>query len=598
MRGIALPRVAKSWRLLAHDREAIQGLATALRVPPAVAQLLWNRGSRDPDSAKRFFDTSLRILHPPELLPGIEMAAERLIQAIRDKKRICIYGDYDVDGAAGTAILWRTFVSLGAETTYYVPHRLDEGYGLNSRAVEEIAQTSQVLVTVDCGIANVAEVALARSLGLEVIVTDHHEFAATLPDATAIVHPLLPGTGYPFTGLSGAGVALKLAWAVCQRAAGSARVTPVFREFLLDAVVLACLGLIADVVPLHDENRAMVVHGLKRLREAPSPGLKALLEVSKLTEKDPLRAEDVSFKLAPRLNAAGRLGSARLVVELLTTQSPHRAGELARFLEDLNGRRQQAERKILARAREIVEEREWHTSSALVLAEPDWHPGIIGIVASRLVDLYGRPVLMVALRADRIKEQVIGQGSGRSVPGFALHQALAACSEHLLSHGGHAAAAGFTVVPDNIDALRDAFATYAGRHFEKAPLIQELIVEAELPLSAMTTGFVRSLDRLEPFGMGNRRPCFLAGGLQVVEPPKKVGNGERHLSFRVRQDNVSYRAIAWGMADRAEELPAGGPCSLVFTPRLNEWKGFIRVDLEVIDFQPREIPELALTRKE
>ena len=588
-----MPRVAKTWRLLAHDREAIQNLARALNLPASVAQLLWNRGSRDSDSAKRFFDTSLRILHPPELLPGVEAAADCLIEAIRAKKRICIYGDYDVDGATGTSILWQTFMALGAQTTFYVPHRLDEGYGLNHRAVEEIAQTCQVLVTVDCGIANVAEVALARSLGMQVIVTDHHEFAPTLPDATAIVHPLLPGTSYPFAGLSGAGVALKLAWAICQRAAGNTRVTPAFREFLLDAVVLACLGLVADVVPLHDENRALVVHGLKRLREVPSPGLKALLEVSGLAQQNPLRAEDVSFRLAPRLNAAGRLGSARLVVELLTTKSPHRAMELARFLEDLNGRRQLAERRILARAREIVEEREWHRSSALVLAEPDWHPGIIGIVASRLVDLYGRPVLMVALRADRIKERVIGQGSGRSVPGFALHQALAACSEHLISHGGHAAAAGFTVIPDSIDALRDAFASYADRHFEKSPLIQELIIEAELPLSALTPGFVRSLDRLEPYGMGNRRPCFLAGGLQIVEAPKKVGNGERHLSFRVRQDNIIFRAIAFGMADRADELPAGGPCALVFSPRINEWKGMVRVDLEVIDFQPREIPELA-----
>ena len=250
----------------------------------------------------------------------------------------------------------------------------------------------------------------------------------------------------------------------------------------------------------------------------------------------------MSFKLAARLNAAGRLGAnARLVVELLTSGSPvaaPSAGELAHYLEDLNARRQQAERRILSRAREIVEERGWDQTAALVLAEPDWHPGIIGIVASRLVDLYGRPVLMVALRADQIRNQVIGQGSGRSVPGFELHQALAACSEHLLSHGGHAAAAGFTVIPESIDALRDSFAAYAGRHFEKQPFVHELVIEAELPLSALTTGFVRSLEKLEPYGMGNRRPYFLAGGLRVVETPKKVGNGERHLSFRVRQDKT------------------------------------------------------------
>jgi len=587
-----LPRVEKSWHLLPHDPTAIERLSSSLRLSPVIAQLLCNRGLGEPAAARRFLDASLRNLHAPSLLPGVDEAAERLLQATRQGKKICIYGDYDVDGTSGTSILWRALLLAGANVSFYVPHRLEEGYGLNARALEEVSHTAQVLVTVDCGIANVAEAEEARRLGLELIVTDHHELGPTLPEAAVLVHPRLPGSRYPFAGLSGAGVALKLAWAFCQRVVGGERVTPQLREFLLDGVALAALGLIADAVPLQDENRALVVNGLKRLREAPSPGIKALFEVSGLEEQTPLRAEDVSFKLAPRLNAAGRLGSARLVVELLTTQSPQRAAELARFLEHLNTRRQQVERSILGRARELVEETASAPPAALVLADADWHPGIIGIVASRLVDLYARPVLLVALRQDRNHGKLIGQGSGRSVPGFALHEALASCSSHLLGHGGHAAAAGFTVEPERIDALREAFAAYAANHFQGAPPPQRLVIDAEAPLNLLTTGLVRSLEKLEPYGMGNPRPYFLAADLVVVDPPKKVGGGERHLSFRVRQNQITLRAIAWGMADRAVDLPDGGPCSLVFTPRLNEWQGFTRVDLEVIDFVPKAHPDL------
>jgi single-stranded-DNA-specific exonuclease len=407
-----------------------------------------------------------------------------------------------------------------------------------------------------------------------------------LPDAV-VVHPRRPDGSYPFGGLSGSGVALKLAWAFCQRVCGGEKVTPRYRDFLLDAVVLAALGLVADSVPLRDENRILVRHGLARLRAAPTLGLKALLEVSGLAEKNPLLAEDVSFKLAPRINAAGRLGCARLVVDLFTTPSAHRAKDLARFLDDQNTKRQQLERRILGEARDQAEAFDPANSPALVLASPNWHAGVIGIVAGRLAERYGRPVLMIAVAAGRNGVVgAIGQGSGRSIPGFQLHEALRACGDHLIGHGGHAAAAGFTVQPDRIDAFRDAFVDYAGRHFPDGPPTPGLVIDAEVPLSALTMGLVNDLARLEPYGMENLKPLFLAGGLKLEGEPKLMGAGETHMSFRVRQNGAPLRAVAFGMADRRDELvSAGGQCNLVFTPKINDWQGQRSVELEVKDFQ-------------
>jgi single-stranded-DNA-specific exonuclease len=597
---------SKTWRLLPHDQTAIERLARALNVSPIVAQLLLNRNLSEPASAQRFLAAPLAGLYEPELLPGVVEASGRLMEAVREKKRICIYGDYDVDGVTGTAILLTALRLLGAAVEFHVPHRLEEGYGLNIQALRRLAQTGvSVVVTVDCGIGSLAEAEEARSLGLELIVTDHHEPKGTLPKADVLVHPRLVNGGavsgndadshspltthhspltthqpYPFGHLSGSGVALKLAWALCKLASGSAKVTPQFREFLLDAVALAALGTVADVVPLCDENRIFVRYGLSRLVRKPSQGLQALLQCAKLHAKADLESMDIGFSLAPRLNAAGRLGTARLAVELLTTPSGQRAGDLARYLEEQNHQRQVLERRILNEARELAEA--GNGAPALVLASPNWHPGLIGIVAGRLVDLYHRPVLMIALR-----ENKAGQGSGRSIPGFKLHEALAECDRDLLSHGGHASAAGFRIDPGFIDPFRERFCEVAARHLGPEPAPLALVLDAEVPLASLTPRLVDTLKQLEPYGAGNPQPLFLAGGLHVVGTPKKVGGGERHLSFRVRQESKELHAIAFGQADRVEELmSADGQCCLVFTPRLNEYNGFRRVDLEVRDFQP------------
>ncbi len=575
----------KIWHLLAHDLAPIARLGEALQLPPMVAQLLYNRGLADPESARRFLKTPFGDLHEPALLPGVAEAADRLYAAVQQGRRVCVYGDYDVDGLTGTAILWQTLRVLGAPADYYVPHRLEEGYGVNRDALEQIARAgTSVVVTVDCGITSIAEAEEARRLGLELIVTDHHEFRDRLPDASVLVHPRLPGTGYPFGGLSGSGVAFKLAWALCQRASGATKVTPQFREFLLDSVALAALGMVADWVPLQSENRIIVHHGLARLGRTTSPGLLALLEAAGLKGKADLKASDISFALAPRLNAAGRLGCARLVVELLTTTSPPRAAELARFLEKQNLERQQLERRILAEAREMLNGCDLERTPALVLASPDWHAGVIGIVAGRLVERFARPVFLIALR----DEPAVSLGSGRSVPGFALHEALSACSEGLISHGGHAAAAGLKIPRSRVADFRDRFCSYASRHLVSTPAASRLVIDAEMPLSVLTPDLVEALTRLEPYGAGNPRPLFLAGPVQVLGEPRRVGKGERHLRFRVRQGpESSFPAIAFNLGDRFDDLMAeGGRCCLVFSPTFNEWQGWRSLQLEVVDFQP------------
>jgi single-stranded-DNA-specific exonuclease len=583
--------VAKTWRLLPHDGAAVAKLAAGLDVAPVVAQLLLNRGLTAPEPARRFLDAPLAGLHPPELLPGVAAAADRIVAAVRDGRRVCVYGDYDVDGVTGSSILLTGLRLLGGKPELYVPHRLEEGYGLNCEALRQLAADGVALVvTVDCGIASLVEAAEARRLGLELIVTDHHEMREELPDAAVLVHPRLPDTTYPFGWLSGAAVAFKLAWAIAQKACGSARVTPRWRDYLMESVGLASLGVVADVVPLHDENRILVRHGLRQLRQTELPGVRALCAAAGLERGAGLRASDVGYKIGPRLNAAGRLGCARLVVDLLTTTSSEQALQLARYLEDQNAQRQTLERRMVAEARELVEAEGRQADPALVLARPGWHAGVIGIVAGRLAEQYGRPTLMIALpETDGNGEAghaAAGLGSGRSIPGFALHEALRACDELLLGHGGHQAAAGFRVLPENVDAFRERFCAHAASHFPGGPPPPTLTLDAEVPLAALTFGLLDDLDRLEPYGADNRRPLFLAGGLEVVGEPRKVGAGERHLSFRVRQQGTTLKAIAFGMADRVEELmSAGGACSLAFTPKLNEWQGWRSIDLEVTDFQ-------------
>jgi single-stranded-DNA-specific exonuclease len=582
-----LAYVPKQWRLLPHDRDNIERLARSLQQHPIVAQLLLNRQIVDPSQAERFLNPSLKLLYPPEDLPGIQEAAKRVSEAISTRKSIAIYGDYDVDGVTGTSILLGLLQRLDAKVRYYVPHRLEEGYGVNCTALQSLAADGiDTVITVDCGITSVAEAIEAKRLGIDLIITDHHEMKSVLPDASILVHPQLPGSQYPFSGLSGAGVAFKLAWAIATTHTGSVKLPTPLREYLIDCVGLASMGLIADVMPLLDENRILVNYGLSRLRSRPSIGMDALMTSAGIENREQLRAEDIGFKLAPRMNAAGRLGYAGLVVEMLTTHDSKRAHDIAANLERENTHRQFLERKMVEQALEMIDGSNLETLPAAVLSHPDWHPGVIGIVAGRLVERIGRPILTIAFPEGK----EFGSGSGRSIRGFPLHEALRACESDLVTHGGHSMAAGFKIHPDKLDSFRARFCEYAANHFpNRIPPVPTLTLDAELGLSALSYDLIEKIDRLEPYGCENPRPIFLAGEVQIMEEPKLMGKGEvqKHVALRVQQGSTKIRAVAFNMADRLEDLMSQqGRCSLAFRPSVNEWQGNRKIEIQIIDFKP------------
>lgn len=583
----------KRWRIRPHDPQRIDALQRALGVPAVVAQLLLCRGVCEPQAARIFLDAKLSDLREPDELPGIEAAVEAIHRAVANRQRIVIYGDYDVDGMTATALLWQCLRLLGADVGYYVPNRIEEGYGLNDEALRKLAtQGAKLIVTVDCGVTALAEAQTARELGLELVITDHHQLADRLPEATAIVHPTLPGSTYPFGGLSGSGVAFKLAWALCQRASGAKRVSPRMREFLLQAVALASLGTIADVVPLIDENRVLVRHGLESLRQRPTLGLRTLLQITKLDRKATLSTEDVAFTLAPRLNAAGRLCQAQLAVELLITDSEDRATALAQYINELNGSRQSLERSIyLAANKQAKELYNPADDSALVLGDRGWHPGVIGIVASRLVDKYHRPVILLSLDELSVAPAV---GSARSVPGFDLHRALTHCADHLLSYGGHAAAAGLKLAEERIEPFRADFCEHACGEISPGDRQAELWIDAETPFSALTAQAVTHIDQLAPFGQGNGRPLLCATGVTLDEPPSRIGGGGRHLSLKLSQHGIALRAVAFGGGDWADEIVrAAGQLDVAFRPIINDFGGRRRVELQLADWRVMGEPSAA-----
>lgn len=579
----------RAWTVPPLDLGYIGDLTRALKVSPLVAQILVARGHTSADAAARFLSKKLTDLHDPESLPGVSMAADAIVAAMKEGRRITIYGDYDVDGVTATSLLWHALQLAGATVDYYIPSRLEEGYGLNQAALEQLHADDprRLIVTVDCGITSVSEARRSRELGLDLIVTDHHHFEGELPDVMAVVHPRL-NSDYPFGELCGAGVAFKLAWAICARLGDGKRASPRMREYLLSAIGLAAIGTVADVVPLIDENRVMVHFGLGSLVGRANPGLQALFQRTGLHERESLTAEDVGFSIAPRINAAGRLGQARLAVELLTTADAERAQALATYLEELNRNRQTVERRILKQAKELVAENPaWEQHRALVLAHPEWHPGVIGIVASRVAEQFQRPAILLSLAGPN----GFAQGSGRSFAGCDLHAALTACGEHLETFGGHKAAAGLKIRPEAIDEFRESFAAWVSVNHEILPGEAKFEVDTEVRFADLTRNAVLEIDQLGPFGSHNRRPVLAASGVTLVGQPRRMGEGERHLSLMLRQQSTSLRAIAFGRGEWADELAAlDGPFDVCFQPSINRFRGQESVQLQLMDFRPSAVP--------
>jgi single-stranded-DNA-specific exonuclease len=570
------------WRIKPHDPARIQSLSRGAGISPLVAQLLLNRGIDDPKRARAFLEARLGSLFDPELLPGAVDAAERIVRAIRDDRKIVIYGDYDVDGVCGTSILWACLRLAGAvHVAYYIPHRVEEGYGVNAEALRRLAveNKADLIVTVDCGISAVREAELARELGIELIVTDHHTIGWSLPQAAAIVHPRLPGGHQAGVDLCGAAVAFKLAWQVCKSFGDGKRASPHLREFLKGAIGLVALATIADMVPLSDENRVMVRHGLAGIAAEPSAGLRALMEVSGSLDKKRLTTGMIGFGLAPRINAAGRLEQAMMAVEMLTTNDPPRAREIALLLDGYNKRRQEVERQIFDEAQEMLKaEGGLGDRRAIVLGRQGWHAGVIGIVAGRLAEAFHRPTVIIALGEE------ISQGSARSIPGFDLYEALKDCSDGLIAYGGHAAAAGLKLTADQLPAFARRFEERCRIALSTEQLERALTIDAEIPLGVLSLAVVNEIEMLEPHGISNPRPLLLATGLELVGEPRPVGEKKNHLQMRLRQGDHICKAIAWNLAEKGRSITAGSRLSAVFSPSINEWRDRREVQLEIKDF--------------
>lgn len=579
----------KTWKVRPHDQALIASIGKLNDVSPVVAQLLASRGMTDRDQITEFLDKPFQNLRAPLQLPGVEVASGRIFEAIQTGQKVCIYGDYDADGMTATAILVRCIRLLGGDVSYFVPSRLDDGYGLNDDCLEKIAKDgARLVVTVDCGVASVHEAETAKRLGLDLIITDHHQYGDQLPEAIAIVHPALPGHDYPFSGLCGAGVALKLAWAVCQKASGDQRVSESHRNFLLLALGLAAIGTVADVVPLLDENRLIVAHGLIFMHHETVIGLQHLMKLNKLDQKSKLDSQDIGFCIGPRLNAAGRLGQAQLGVELLTTDSPQRAAALSEYINELNSSRESLERRIQKSANKMIADQHLADEPALVLASRDWHKGVIGIVAGRLAEKYNRPTILIAQ-----EEVACGKpatGSGRTAGKVNLYEALQACKHHLVGCGGHRAAAGLRVMDEEIENFRHAFCQYVEENTVPSDFESSLHIDLEVPLSHLTLGTMLELDKLAPFGMENRRPVFCSCGVKLAAPPKKIGGGERHLSLQVTQQGVTMRAVAFGGGEWADQLDyESGVYDFAFKPVINEFRGRRNVEMQIIDWRKNAV---------
>jgi len=543
---------------------------------PVVAAILAGRGYAEPSEIRRFLAPALGDMLDPAAMKGMKEAVERLLAARAAGERICVYGDYDVDGITTTSLMVSFLRGTGFSCSYFIPNRFEDGYGLNREALERIiGDGAGLIVSVDCGITAVEEARFCRERGVDLIIVDHHAPKSTLPEVSAILNPLQPGCGYAFKSLAGVGVAFNLL--VALRAALRDRGTldtaslPDLRRWL----DLVALGTIADVVPLLDQNRLYVTHGLRLLSDSARPGIQALKRVAGVSGA--VGCGQVGFRLAPRLNAAGRMESAVPGVDLLLSDDHDRSSAIAEALDAANGERQALERTILEEAIGMVERAgDYPGRRSIVLASRSWHQGVVGIVASRLVERFHRPTILIA-----VDETGVGRGSGRGIPGFHLLDALTNCSPFLDRFGGHRHAAGIGLSADRIDDFSAAFENEARRRLDESDLLPRLEIDAEVAPEEVTPELARELKRLGPFGMGNPEPLLMTRAMRVVEQ-RVVGMG--HLRLKLSGNGRVFNAIAFRMA--ARDFPAA--VDVAFVPEINEWNGSSGLQLRVRDLRPSE----------
>ncbi len=559
----------RNWIVNKTNQEFLAYLSKKISISPVLAQVLVNRGMKDSESIKDFLYPSLNNIHDPFLLPDMRAAVDRLKSAIDRDETVLVHGDYDADGVTATALLVSALRKLGLKTCYHIPNRITEGYGLSNKGIEKArAFNADLIVTADCGISSAASVAAAGSLGMDVIVTDHHEPPEKLPAAAAVVDPHRNDSIYPFKHLAGVGVAIKLVQALVQDMGRD--------DFNLeDLLDLVALGTIADSVPLIGENRIFVTYGLKRINDSLArTGILALKEAAGVNGGS--RAVSLSFSLIPRINAAGRLDDAGEVVELFLTEDQARAGAIALLLEEQNRTRQRIEADVLKEALAMIEPDD--PGPAIVLSSPDWHPGVIGIVASRLVDMFYRPVFLFSVNGP------VAKGSARSISPFHLYRAIAECSELLLGYGGHRQAAGLRLDLENLPSFRDRMNKIVEENLTPEDMVPVLEIDAAVRFSDLTFNLINELALLEPYGDSNKQPVLGAKDIEILN--RKIV-GSNHLKMQLRQENLSIDSIGFSMGKQLDNLGKAPSLDIAFVLGVNEWNNSRSLQLQLRGIRPK-----------
>ncbi|MCH2446867.1 MAG: single-stranded-DNA-specific exonuclease RecJ [Candidatus Marinimicrobia bacterium] len=561
-----------TWKIKTPDTSLVFRLTEEFKTSEIIGRVLANRDIESLESSRSFFDPKLSQLHDPFLMKDMDIAAGMVAEKVKSGGRIFIFGDYDVDGTTGSSTLFLFLTSLECDAKVYIPDRMKEGYGLSREGIDVAKDWgADLLISCDCGINATDEVAYANDQNLEVIITDHHMPDENLPEANAILNPKQPNCSYPFKGLCGGAVVFKLIQAVSQ-------LLELDDDLVHQYIDLITLGTAADIVPLTDENRIIVKHGLKSLSKTKRPGLRALLEVSGLGEKE-LTVGRLLFWAAPRINAAGRLGDANRAVQLMTTENLPESLKLARELDEENRQRQDLQQSMVDEAiMKVNAEVDLEKEKAIVLWDDNWHEGVIGIVASKIKETYHRPAVIISL------SNGTGKGSARSVKGFDLYENLTECRELLDGYGGHPMAAGLTLNRENLEDFRTRFSNLAHETLADDDLVNSLDIEGEMDLNLIDGRFMDFLEKLAPFGPGNMTPKFITRHVIPVGNPRLVGNGD-HLKFRAKKGETSYDAIGFNMGNHYEKLITGKPIDIAYVVEKNEWQGRTSIQLNIRDIK-------------
>ena len=561
-----------TWKIKTPDTSLVFRLAEEFKTSEIIGRVLANRDIESLESSRSFFDPKLSQLHDPFLMKDMDIAAGMVAEKVKSGGRIFIFGDYDVDGTTGSSALFLFLTSLECDAKVYIPDRIKEGYGLSREGIDVAKDWgADLLISCDCGINATDEVTYANDQNLEVIITDHHMPDENLPEANAILNPKQPDCSYPFKGLCGGAVVFKLIQAV-------SLLLELDDDLVHQYIDLITLGTAADIVPLTDENRIIVKHGLKSLSKTKRPGLRALLEISGLGEKE-LTVGRLLFWAAPRINAAGRLGDANRAVQLMTTENLPESLKLARELDEENRQRQDLQQSMVDEAiMKVNAEVDLEKEKAIVLWDDNWHEGVIGIVASKIKETYHRPAVIISL------SNGTGKGSARSVKGFDLYENLTECRELLDGYGGHPMAAGLTLDRKNLEDFRTRFSNLAYETLADDDLVNSLDIEGEMDLNLIDGRFMDFLEKLAPFGPGNMTPKFITRHVIPVGNPRLVGNGD-HLKFRAKKGETSYDAIGFNMGNHYEKLITGKPIDIAYVVEKNEWQGRTSIQLNIRDIK-------------